>query len=132
VSPRYRVPPGNTDLDPFLLDPTRLGIVALLASAQWCEFAFVRDSVQLTDPALSKQVGTLAARDYVQVRKGYVGKVPRTWLRATTRGRRQLEQHLNALRAIADQARAAGAEHHTGERHTDERHTDERHTDAAL
>ncbi|WP_256388112.1 transcriptional regulator, partial [Allokutzneria sp. NRRL B-24872] len=46
-------------LDQVLLDPTRLSIVALLAASEWCEFAFVRDSVELSDSALSKQISTL-------------------------------------------------------------------------
>lgn len=111
MSPRHRLPPGNTDLDPLLLDPTRLGIVSLLGSAEWCEFGFVRDSVHLTDPALSKQVATLSGAGYVEVRKGYVGKTPRTWLRATTAGRTRLALHLAALQAIVDGAQAAGAAH---------------------
>ncbi|MEV4640805.1 transcriptional regulator [Actinoplanes sp. NPDC049548] len=111
MSPRYRIPPGNTDLDPLLLDPTRLGIVSLLTGAVWCEFAFVRDSVQLTDPALSKQVATLSKAGYVEVHKGSVGRAPRTWLRATQRGSARLEQHLSALQAIVAQARTAAGSH---------------------
>jgi DNA-binding MarR family transcriptional regulator len=111
VSPRRRALPGNSDLDPLLLDPTRLGIVSLLAGADWCEFGFVRDTAELTDPALSKQVTTLSGAGFVEVRKGYVGKTPRTWLRATDEGRARLDRHLSALQGIVDAARAAGAAH---------------------
>ena len=52
---------ATPDLDPLLLDPTRLSIVALLAGTEWAEFSWVRDSVELSDPALSKQVTKLAA-----------------------------------------------------------------------
>lgn len=96
-------------LDHFLLDPTRLSIVALLAAADWAEFAFVRDSVKLSDSALSKQVTTLAKNDYVEVRKGYVGKRPRTWLNITDTGRNALAEHISALQAIAEKARSDGA-----------------------
>ena len=85
--------------------------MSLLGSAEWCEFAFVRDSVQLTDPALSKQVATLTGAGYVQVYKGYVGRTPRTWLRATPGGREQLRRHITALQHIADQARTAASQH---------------------
>jgi DNA-binding transcriptional ArsR family regulator len=108
MSPRHRIPPGNDDLDPLLLDPTRLAIVSVLAAAHWCEFGFVRDTVELTDPALSKQVAKLVEVAYVEVRKGRVGKQPRTWLRITFAGRKQLAIHLMALRKIAAQAQQAG------------------------
>jgi hypothetical protein len=106
------MPPGDHGLDPLLLDPTRLAIMSLLGVSDWCEFAFVRDSVQLTDPALSKQIATLGAADHVQVHKGYVGKAPRTWLRATHQGRRCLDRHIAGLQAIAAQSRTAAAAHH--------------------
>jgi DNA-binding MarR family transcriptional regulator len=97
------------DLDQLLLDPTRLAIVSLLAAAEWAEFGFVRDSVELSDSALSKQVATLSKNDYVEVRKGYVGKRPRTWLNLTDTGRDVLAEHIAALQAVAEKARSNGA-----------------------
>jgi predicted ArsR family transcriptional regulator len=111
VSPRHRMPPGEHGLDPLLLDPTRLAIMSLLSAAQWCEFGFVRDTVGLTDPALSKQMTTLANAGYAEARKGYVGKAPRTWLRATRQGRAQLTSHVEGLQSIAAQAKSAAAGH---------------------
>jgi DNA-binding transcriptional ArsR family regulator len=111
MSPRHRMPPGEHGLDPLLLDPTRLAIMSLLSAAQWCEFGFVRDTAQLTDPALSKQMATLAGAGYAEARKGYVGKTPRTWLRATPQGRARLTGHIQGLQTIAAQAQGAAAGH---------------------
>jgi DNA-binding MarR family transcriptional regulator len=60
----------------------------------------LRDAIELTDSALSKQVSTLEEAGYVKVRKGYVGKRPRTWLSLTRAGRRAYDAHLAAWRAI--------------------------------
>jgi DNA-binding MarR family transcriptional regulator len=98
------------ELDQLLLDPTRLAIVSLLAAAEWAEFGFVRDSVKLSDSALSKQVTTLSRSDLVEVRKGYVGKRPRTWLNLTDNGRDKLAEHISALQTIAEKARSNGAQ----------------------
>lgn len=96
-------------LDQVLLDPTRLSIVALLASAKWAEFGWVRDSVGLSDSALSKQVTKLAAASYVEVEKGYVGKRPRTWLNLTDTGHAALGAHVAAMQDIVAQSgRKAG------------------------
>jgi DNA-binding MarR family transcriptional regulator len=97
------------ELNQLLLDPTRLAIMALLSAAEWAEFGFVRDAVQLSNSALSKQISTLSKIDYVDVRKGYVGKWPRTWLNLTDSGRDTLAEHLSALQAIAAKARSDGA-----------------------
>ncbi|MEV6596666.1 transcriptional regulator [Actinoplanes sp. NPDC051346] len=86
--------------DPVLGTTVRLSIVALLAPADEVEFATVRDAVQLTDSNLSKQASALEAAGYVRIRKGYVGKRPRTWLSLTPTGRSALTAHVAALDAI--------------------------------
>lgn len=99
------------ELDQALLDPTRLSIASLLAATNWAEFGYVRDSVRVSDSALSKQVSALDKLGYVEVDKGYVGKRPRTWLALSGTGRKALSGHVAALRAIADSAGQAGEQH---------------------
>jgi DNA-binding MarR family transcriptional regulator len=91
--PRHR-------LDPVIHSPVRLSIVACLAAAERAEFGFVRDTVEVSDSVLSKQVSNLDEVGYVKVKKGYVGKFPRTWLSLTPAGRRAFDAHLGALAAI--------------------------------
>ena len=55
--------------DELIHAPTRLSIVALLAAADWADFTFVRDSLSLSDSALSKQISILEQAGYVTVRK---------------------------------------------------------------
>lgn len=88
-------------LDDAIHQPVRFSVVAALAASEDAEFGFVRDTVQVSDSVLSKHVTVLEAAGYVHVRKGYVGKRPRTWLRLTPEGRTAFRVHLDALRAIA-------------------------------
>ncbi|WP_407554788.1 transcriptional regulator [Streptomyces sp. Pv4-95] len=97
-----------TSIAPLLVDPTRLSILSLLSTARWAEFTFVRDTVGLSDSALSKQVGKLSDHGYVEVRRGYVGKRGRTWINLAPAGRGALESHISALQEIIGQARATG------------------------
>ncbi len=83
--------------DELIHPPTRLAIVSLLAASQWADFTFIRDSVTLSDSALSKQLATLEQAGYVEIRKGFVGKRPRTSARLTPAGRTAFEQHVAAL-----------------------------------
>jgi DNA-binding MarR family transcriptional regulator len=91
-------------LDEVIHAPVRFSVMATLASAEEAEFGFVRDGVQVSDSLLSKTVSALEKAGYVEVRKGYVGKRPRTWLRLSRRGREALGAHVAALLAIADGA----------------------------
>ena len=92
--PRHR-------LDPLIHAPIRLSIMAYLSEVDRAEFGLARDAVEVTAPALSKQVSALEEAGYVTVEKGYVGKRPRTWLALTPAGREAMARHLAALRAIA-------------------------------
>ena len=90
--------------DELIHAPTRLAIVSLLAATEWAEFKFIRDSVGLSDSALSKQLTTLEAAGYVEIRKSFVGKRPRTAARLTPQGRAAFIGHVAALQAIVAHA----------------------------
>lgn len=99
------VPPGDTPgLDRLLSDPTRLAIMASLLAVEWCDFAFLRDAVSLSDSALSKQLATLRKEGYVEQRRTYLGRVPKTTVRATDEGQRRFLRHTEALRTIVERA----------------------------
>jgi DNA-binding HxlR family transcriptional regulator len=97
------------DLDDVLSNGVRLSIVAALQGVERAEFALVRDSVEITDSALSKQCALLESIGYIEVTKGRVGRRPRTWLALTPAGRDALSGHMVALRAIADLPTAQAA-----------------------
>ncbi len=78
-------------------------MVALLAASDWAEFKFIRDTVGLTDSALSKQLAVLEDVGYVRIRKAFVGKRPRTWAKLTASGRNAFEGHVLKLQEIVSQ-----------------------------
>jgi len=93
--------------DELIHAPTRLSIVSLLAATEWADFKFIRDSVGLSDSALSKQLTTLEEAGYVEIRKGFVGKRPRTSARLNSVGRAAFERHVAALQEIVARAGAS-------------------------
>ena len=93
--------------DELIHSPTRLAIVSLLAASEWADFSYIRDSVDLSDSALSKQLTTLELAGYMEIRKGFVGKRPRTSARLTARGRAAFEQHVAALQEIVARSGAS-------------------------
>ena len=93
--------------DELIHAPNRLSLVAFLAATGWADFTVLRDSVGLSDSTLSKQLTTLEAAGYIEIRKAFVGKRPRTSARLTTSGRTAFDQHVLALQEIV--ARAGGS-----------------------
>ncbi len=90
--------------DPVVHAPARLGIMALLAATEWADFKFIRDSGGLSDSTLSKQLSVLEEAGYIEVRKGFVGKRPRTWVKLSASGRAAFQAHVAALQEIVERA----------------------------
>jgi DNA-binding MarR family transcriptional regulator len=86
--------------DELIHPATRLSIVALLAAADWAEFAFVRDELGLSDSALSKQLSTLEEAGYIKLERPLSDRRRRLRARLTALGRKRFEGHVAALRGI--------------------------------
>ena len=91
----------RTRLDDLIHPPVRFSLMAALAKADELEFRFLRDALGVSDSVLSRQASTLEDAGYVKIRKGFVGKRPRTWLSLSPPGRKTFEEHVQALREIA-------------------------------
>jgi DNA-binding MarR family transcriptional regulator len=93
--------------DELIHPSTRLSIVALLASADWIDFAFVRDRLELSDSALSKQFATLEEAGYVSIERPLADRRRRVRARLTPAGKKAFDGHVAALQAVLGTAQAA-------------------------
>jgi DNA-binding MarR family transcriptional regulator len=100
VTPRF---------DELIHPSTRLSIVALLASADWIDFAYVRERLGLSDSALSKQFSTLEAAGYVRLDRPSTGRQRRVKVALTDAGRDAFDGHVAALREVLATATADSA-----------------------
>ena len=74
--------------------------MALLAAADWADFAFIRDQLGLSDSALSKQLGTLEEAGYVSIERPLSERRRRVRARLTDLGRKRFTGHVSALQTI--------------------------------
>lgn len=88
--------------DELIHASTRLSLVALLASADWAEFAFLRDQLNLSDSALSKQLSTLEEAGYVEIDRPLRDRRRRVRARLTAAGSTAFKGHVAALREIVE------------------------------
>jgi DNA-binding MarR family transcriptional regulator len=86
--------------DELIHPSTRLSIVALLAAADWIEFGFIRDQLQMSDSALSKQLSTLEEAGYVTLERSVGEGRRRVRARLTPVGQEAFDGHVAALEAI--------------------------------
>lgn len=97
--------------DEVIHPSTRLSIVALLAAADWVQFAFIRDQLGLSDSALSKHLSTLKDAGYIDIDRPVNGRRRRVQAHLTPTGRAAFNGHIAALRAIVERAGPENALH---------------------
>lgn len=89
----------------FIHSPTRLRICGLLRHVHELEFSVVRDTLDMNDANLSKNLKLLADAGFITLRKdsspARSDARRLTWVALTTSGREVLEAHLVALAEIA-------------------------------
>lgn len=81
-------------------NPVRLSLMASLQEVDEVDFKTLRDALGISDSVLSRHLSALETKDYVVIRKGFVGKRPRTWAKLTAGGKQSLVEHVQALREI--------------------------------
>lgn len=96
-----------SELDPALQSAIRLRLATMLTGASEIEFATIREHLEVSDSVLSKHVSALATVGYVKNRKSSAGGRRTTWISLTARGRKALQAHVDALRALIAQVDTA-------------------------
>jgi DNA-binding MarR family transcriptional regulator len=78
----------------------RLGIMSILMVNDWVDFSEMKSLLEITDGNLASHSSALEKVGYIEVKKEFVGKKPRTSYRVTQSGRQAFTEHLNALEKL--------------------------------
>jgi DNA-binding transcriptional ArsR family regulator len=101
---RSRAP---AELDDLIHERKRLAIVSALAGHDWLSFAELKALVETSDGNLSVHARKLEDAGYLDCRKGFAGRVPRTDFRLTALGRQALAGYLDHMEALIRRTRDA-------------------------
>ena len=71
------------ELDPLLHSQLRLAIMSLLIGVEEADFVFLKGKTDATSGNLSVQIDKLREAGYIEVKKNFRGKMPRTICRIT-------------------------------------------------
>ena len=78
----------------------RLGIMSVLVVNDWVDFKEMKDLLELTDGNLASHSAALEKSGFIEVKKEFVGRKPKTSYRVTQTGRNAFSEHLNALEKL--------------------------------
>ena len=92
-----------TNLDKAFENRIRLGIMSMLVVNDWIDFNTLKKMLDVTDGNLASHLTSLETKNYIKVRKGFIGKKPNTSHAVTAAGRSAYKKHLDALEKIISQ-----------------------------
>lgn len=81
----------------------RLGIMSVLMVNDWVDFTEMKNLLQVTDGNLASHAAGLEKKEYLEVKKEFVGKKPRTSYKITGEGRKAFQAHLAFLEKMMRQ-----------------------------
>lgn len=90
------------EIDRVIHEPARLLLVATLSVVESADFLFLMNQTQLTRGNLSSHLSKLEAAGYVEIKKEFVEKIPRTLLRLTEEGRSAFLEYRNKMQRVLD------------------------------
>lgn len=85
------------DLDKLIHERVRLGIMAALSVTDTLTFQELKQTLKVTDGNLSVHLKLLEQRDYLSVKKHFIGKKPRSNYCLTPMGKEALKEYLQKL-----------------------------------
>lgn len=75
----------------------RLGIMSVLIVNDWVDFNTLKELLETTDGNLASHIKALEEKEYIKMKKQFVGRKPNTSFQVTEQGRALFSQHLDAL-----------------------------------
>jgi DNA-binding MarR family transcriptional regulator len=89
-----------TGLNKHFDNRIRLGIMSILVVNDWVDFNSLKEMLELTDGNLASHISTLEKNEYVETKKQFIARKPKTSYRVTILGRKEFQKHIDALEAI--------------------------------
>jgi len=78
----------------------RLGIMSILVVNDWVDFNMLKEMLEVTDGNLASHLSALEKNEYIEVRKQFVGRKPKTSYQVTMVGRNAFKLHIDALESL--------------------------------
>ncbi len=90
------------EIDRVIHEPARLLLVATLSVVESADFLFLMNQTKLTRGNLSSHLSKLETAGYVEIKKEFVEKIPRTLLRLTEEVKNAFLEYRQKMQQVLD------------------------------
>ena len=87
-------------LNRYFESRVRLGVMSVLSVNEWVDFSTLKEILEVTDGNLASHIRALEEQEYLEVRKQFVARKPKTTYRITSSGGAAFKAHLAALESL--------------------------------
>lgn len=95
-------------LDSIIHQPVRLRIMSSLVAldtGEQVDFVHLRKILNLTDGNLGAHLAKLENAGYIKIEKSFIARKPRSFIKATGKGRDAFDEHTVALKRIIESSK---------------------------
>jgi DNA-binding PadR family transcriptional regulator len=78
----------------------KLGVMSILQVNEWVDYNALKEYLEVTDGNLASHLKSLESKNFIEVRKQFVGRKPQTTYRCTEQGKEAFQLHLKALEKL--------------------------------
>ena len=78
----------------------KLGVMSILQVNEWVDYNALKEYLQVSDGNLASHLKALESKNFIKVKKQFVGRKPQTTYSCTREGREAFRLHLNALEKL--------------------------------
>ncbi len=78
----------------------RLGIMSILMVNDWVDFLQLKEMLDLHDGTLASHLSVLEKKAFIEIKKQFVGRKPKTSYTATEAGKKAFKEHLDILEKL--------------------------------
>lgn len=84
-------------LDKFFESNIRLGIMSVLVANNYSDFNSLKDLLNVSDGNLASHIKALENKNYIIVKKQFIGRKPNTSYIVTEKGKKAFREHIEAI-----------------------------------
>lgn len=87
------------ELNPLLHSELRLAIMSILIGLESAEFTYIKKETGASSGNLSVQLDKLSKAEYIEIEKGFKGKMPCTTCSITKKGIEAFQDYVEAIKS---------------------------------
>lgn len=91
------------EIDRIIHEPARFMIMAFLYVVESADFLFLMRQTELTRGNLSSHLSKLESASYVQIKKEFIEKIPRTLLSLTKKGGKAFRSYRQNMKQVLEE-----------------------------